>query len=382
MKILHLISDHQVIERTLGVYESVFPGCNEVLVFNPDGNHFKRLKNHYEGKIVTPGNLIAMARGYDYSGITYVIAHFLSMDKVDFIKYVPSHVHVCWEIYGYDLYNRFLLPLGYKMYYTPPYVYEKYPFFRHYFGGAFNLLLTLKGATYRFKWQKKKQFKYISQRVDSIQYCCKYDAQFVEDFAGRKIPSYEVFNYSLSEILGELEGIGFFEGKDILIGNSASLSNNHFYIIDYLRNCSMDGDTKLIIPLSYGGTSEYVEAVASGFKKAFPDRVEVLKDYMPLHEYNRIFLRLKAMVLSSWRQESQGTAIMAFYLGIKVFMSERSPLYKWFLECGFIVYALERMEKDSLQQPLTDEQKYHNRNLVLERYNSEAIAQTLKKNIV
>ena len=381
MRILHLISDHQVIERTLGVYESVFPGRNEVLVFSPQGKPFTRLKGKYEGQIVDGNNLSSFARGYDYSNITHIIAHYMSMDKIDFIKFVPDHIHVCWEIYGYDLYNQFLFPLGLNIFSEKTYKYTKYPLLSHYFKPLLNFILMIKGVKYCFRWQIKKQFKFITGRVDSLQYCCKYDAKFVEDFAGRTIPSYEVFNYSLKEVLGDLEGSVFFDGKDILIGNSASLSNNHLYILDCLRKVNISNDSKLIIPLSYGGTKQYADTVANEYKKVYSDQLEVLREYMPLHEYNNIFLRLRAIILSAWRQESQGTAIMAFYLGIKVFMSERSPLYKWFVDCGFIVFTIESLDNNSFEQMLSDEEKMHNRQIVVNRYNESRIAQTLKDNI-
>lgn len=381
MKILHLISDHQVIERTLGVYEKVFPGCNEILVFNAQGKPFKRLKGDYEGRVVDKNNLSSLARSYDYSNITHIIAHYMSMDKIDFIKFVPRHIHVSWELYGYDLYNQFLYPMGLKIYSEETYKYTKYPFIYHYFEPLFNLLLTIKGAKYRFKWQKKQQFKYITKRVDSLQYCCKYDAKYVEDFACRSIPSYEIFNYSLDEVLGDLEGHSFYTGKDILVGNSASLSNNHLYVINFLKNIKLSEGSQIIVPLSYGGTEKYAKKVASEYLKAFPKRVEILKEYMPLHEYNKMFLTLKAVILSAWRQESQGTAIMAFYLGIKVFMSERSPLYKWFVDCGFIVFTIENITTESIEQQLSYDEKEHNRQLVVERYSPDVIEQTLKKNI-
>ena len=381
MKILHLISDHQVIERTLRVYESVFPGCNDVLVFNNTGNCFKRLKNDYTGRVINKDNLQEMANNYNFSAITHVIAHYMTLDKADFIKMVPSGIHVCWEIYGYDLYEQFLLPLGYKMYYTSPIPYFKHPIIRRYFGGVMDLFLTMKGVKYSLKCQRKNLFKYLANRVDSIQYCCKYDASFVEDFSGRTIPSYEVFNYSLSEVLGDLEGASFVEGNNILIGNSASLSNNHLYALKKIRNISIPAGSKLIIPLSYGGTKQYAQTVIEEYKKVYSDELEVLNDYMPLHEYNKVFLNLRAIILSSWRQESQGTAIMAFYLGIKVFMSERSPLYKWFVDCGFFVFAIEMITSEDLETPLPMEVKTNNRALVIERYSDERIEEILRKNI-
>lgn len=382
MKILHLISDHQVIERTLGVYENVFPGCNDVLVFNKDAN-YQRLKNEYQGRLVNRDNLNATATSYDFSNVTYVIAHYLTMDKIDFIKFIPNNIHVCWEIYGADLYDQFLVPRGYKMYYTSPLDFDKYGFYKKYLPFLFKCAFYLKFKDkFIFNHYINKQYDYICGRVNSIQYCCKYDASFVEKHAHRKIHSYEVFNYSLSAVLGELKDIDFYEGTDILVGNSASFSNNHLYVMNYLKEANLPKSVKLILPLSYGGNKKYADFVEKTYKSAFGDQIETFRNYMPLHEYNKTFLRLKSIVLSAWRQESQGTAIMGFYLGLKVFMSERSPLYKWFVDCGFIVFSLERANVNSFLDPLSIDKKRKNRDNVLRCYSESCIVETFKNELV
>lgn len=388
MKILHLITDHQVIERTLGIYEEVFPGCNDVLVFGKDSKSFKRLKNDYTGKIVNYGNLKEIVSKYDFSDITHVISHYMSMDKIDFIKMIPENIHVCWEIYGFDLYNQFLEPMGYKNHYTNPVLYGKRPFLRKNFGGLLRVLSTVKSillgrnSSYLLKCQKKKQFDYICNRINSIQYCCGYDAKFVRDYIKRDIPSYEIFNYSLDEVLGELRGADFIEGKDILIGNSASFSNNHLYVLNYLQKLDIPEDSRIIMPLSYGGIGKYADDVERIYKKVYPAQLKTLRSYIPLHEYNKMFQDLKAMFLPAWRQEQQGTAIMGFYFGVKVFMAERNPLYKWFVDCGFIVFPFETMTSEDLNTPLTLEEKLHNRNLVDVHYSDEGFKERLRSNII
>ena len=382
MKILHLITDHQVIERTLGIYEEVFPDCNEVLVFPINKKPFKHLKKYATCPKVDRNNLNEFVSSYDFSGITYVIIHYLSFEKLDFIKYVPKNVHVCWEIYGYDLYDQFLKCYGYQLYYKVDTIkYRRFGIIKKLFGTIINTLLILKGIKYRYKWQKRRQFNYICNRVDSLQFCCGYDAKLVEEYAQRTIPSYEIFNYSLSEVLGELKDIPFFEGKDILIGNSASFSNNHYYTLEYLERIGIPERSTLIIPLAYGGIGKYPDDVERSFNQSFPGRVETYRAYMPLHEYNKTFLRLNAMILSHWRQESQGTAIMGFYLGIKVFMSSRNPLYQWFVDCGFTVFRIEDATKDDFSIPLDLKQKEKNRQIVIERYNEKVFIETLRSNI-
>lgn len=382
MKILHLIVDHQVIARTLGIYEKVFPQCNDVLVFDwKPKDPIKHLGKYFNCPIVSHDNGGEYGKSFDFTGITHIIAHYLTMDMIDFIKSAPADIHVCWEIYGADLYNQFLIEYGYDIYYTSPRKYGKYSVLETYFNPIFKALLYLKGVKYVFSSQRKRQFEYIINRVDSLQYCCKYDASFIEKYSNRNIHNYEIFNYSLTEVLSDLKDCDFFEGKDILIGNSASLTNNHLYILKFIKNITLPEDASIIMPLSYGGNQRYINDVISAYSSNLSNNIIVYKDYMPLHEYNKTFTRLRAMVLSAWRQESQGTAIMGFYMGIKVFMSKKSPLYKWFHDCGFIVFPIEDATKEDFVTSLKHEEKVHNREIVLQRYDDNIFSQTLKTNI-
>lgn len=380
MRILHLIVDHQVIERTLGIYEKVFPGSNDVILF-PMFNKNREIKhlNHYKSsRYVNVGEGKNVALKINFSEYSHIVAHYLTMDMVSFIKEVPQSIHFTWEIYGWDLYNQFLTHKGFELTSISIAPYEKYGYFKKYMPNLFDLALYATGHNVNFTYQKKAAFEFICSRVNSLQYCCYYDAKYVEQYAKRSIESYEIFNYSLNTVLGELIDKPFFEGTDILIGNSASFTNNHMYIYKYINDIQVNNDTKFIIPLSYGGPAKYVQDVQTLYSNKWPDKVDILLDYMPLHEYNKIFLRLRCMILSAWRQESQGTAIMGLYLGVKVIMSERSPLYKWFKECGFVVFSLEKSNKTDYNSGLRYVEKLHNRNIVLERYNEQAFEETLK----
>lgn len=381
MKILHLIIDHQVIERMLGVYENVFPYHNDVVIFSLTTD-FKHLRKYKECPVILRNQGRKEGKVFDFSSYTHIIAHYLTMDMIDFIKSAPIDVHVCWEVYGADLYNQFLEPNGFKLYYTDPVRYDKYRVFRRYLPYLFKLALEVKGYKYQFNFQINKQFKYISHRINSIQHCCYYDAALIEQYASRKIYSYEVFNYSLSEVLGKLKDTPFFDGDTIMVGNSASYSNNHLYVLNFLKRMDLKDELRFTLVLSYGGSKQYVSEVENAYKSSFPQKVEVLTSYLPLQVYNQIFLKVRSMIMSAWRQESIGTIIMGFYLGVKVFMSERSPLYKWFVDCGFKVFAIETAKEEDLDTPLSIKDKQRNREIVLERYNEERIARSLKENIV
>lgn len=380
MEILHLIIDHQVVENTIDLYEELFPGKNRILIFDPYGR-YKHLKKYANNPCIKYDCAESFASNYNFTRITTIIAHYMSIDMVKFIKMAPNSIHVCWEIYGRDLYGQFLEPLGMELCYTKPYKFEKFGLLKHYFPVIYSLLVRVKGYHHYNKREIENLFKYISSRVDSLQHGCIYDTKYIEKCAGHEILKYEYFNYSLDKVLGEFINVPFFEGSDIMIGNSASFTNNHLYVLKYLKGLNVSSESNIILPLSYSGTTKYSDFVEKEYKKQFGSKVIVLRDYMPLQEYNKLFARQGAMILASWRQESIGNAIMGLYLGIKVFMSERSPLMKWFLDCGFKVFSLEKACFADFTKPMQLSDKKENRCIVLSRYNMNTIIQSIKDNM-
>lgn len=77
--ILHLIIDHQVIERSLGIYEELFPNRNRVLIFS-DMTSFKHLSKYADNTIVSRHNIKDVASFYDFTNVKYVIAHYLTFE--------------------------------------------------------------------------------------------------------------------------------------------------------------------------------------------------------------------------------------------------------------------------------------------------------------
>ena len=378
MRILHLIIDHQVIERTLGIYEKVFPERNDVIIFN-QGKSFKHLKKYADNLLVDRNNVDYTGQSFDFSLYDHIVAHFLTCDMIDFIKYAPQNIQVCWEIYGYDLYNQFLEPLGYRIQQLDE---------KKFLPIKFRILKTLRldglylflrtGRVSYFSYGKRYYFRKITSRINSVAVCCLGDARILEKYSKRNYIVYKAFNYSLHETLGDLLNVPFNQAKGIMIGNSASLSNNHLYVLDIIKNFNI-GDVSIFMPLSYGGTHRYKETVMSKYKKCFPHQLNILLDYIPLHEYNKFFLNVGVMVLASWRQESIGTIFMGLYLGIKIYMSNKSPLYQSLKDEGFILYTIEETSETDFCTSLPPEQKEYNRTLLLDRYSDRAFEDELKR---
>lgn len=375
-KLVHLIIDHQVIERSLEIFESLYPDDNEIIIFEKKDS-YKHLHKYAGCQRVNDSNLEEFVKSYDFSDVKYVISHYMNFWMAEFILKVPQHVHCCWEIYGYDLYNQFLEPQGLKIYHTNPYKFQKYSLFRSYFPNIFNYLLRVRGVKYVTKGDNKQLFDNISNRIDSVGVCTTGDLRLLEKYSGKRYPYFLFCNYSLKEVFGDLWDSKFADGNKIMVGNSASFSNNHLYVLKFLKNVSFSSD--IVLTLSYGGNSRYKDTIIKAYNKAFPNRINTLLNYIPLHEYNKSFLGYNSMIMSAWRQESIGTIMLAFYLGIRVYMSEKSPLYNSWKEEGFKIFSLESKDIEHISKPLAMEDKIHNRDLLLKTYNEQNIINNVRE---
>ena len=380
MKILHLIVDHQVIERTLSLYEEVFPECNDVIVFS-DAKEYKHLYKHKTCVRISRKDVKKKGKNYNFDGIDYIIAHFLTLEMIDFIGYAPKEIHVSWEIYGYDLYDQFLAPLGYKLEYVDGVSYLSKLTKILYKLSLLKVAVFLRdGDKSHFSFIRKKYFEKITNRLNSV--CgSKCNAKVLENYSGLTFGFFQTFCYSLKETLGSMYGMDFYESSNILIGNSCSLTNNHLYALNYIKDFEI-GDSYIIMPLSYGGIPKYKEDVIKKYSDVFPNKTRCILDYMPLSDYNKIFLNIKTIVVASWREESFGTIIMGLYLGLKIIMSIKSPVYLSLIEEGFRIFAIEDVTNTEFVRPLSLQDKDYNRCLLLKNYSEDKFIGELKRQFV
>ena len=380
MKILHLIIDHQVVERTLALFEEVFPDSNDILIFS-DKAEYKHLHEHKSCVRISRKDVHKKGKTYDFNGVDYIIAHYLTLEMIDFIGYAPKEIHVSWEIYGFDLYNQFLATQGYNLQYVSWIDYKPFWVRVAYKLSLVKILFFVRyGKITQFDYIRKRYFKKVVKRLDSVS-GSKCNAKVLEYYSGKRFSFYETFCYSLEETLGDLYGIGFKDNRNVLIGNSCSLTNNHLYVLDYIKDYDM-GDAQIIMPLSYGGYPLYKDDVIAKYSLYFPNNFMCLLDYMPIYEYNKLFLSISVMVMASWREESFGTIIMGLYLGVKIIMSNKSPIYLSLKDEGFHVFEIETITNEDFLCPLTVNNKAYNRNLLLKNYNRDKFVKILKQQFI
>lgn len=155
----------------------------------------------------------------------------------------------------------------------------------------------------------------------------------------------------------EQSGRPYVDGQNILLGNSASFTNNHIEAIDKLSEIKLS-NRKVIIPLSYGreDLENYISEYAK--KKLGENRVRILRKFLPFEEYNKIIISCEIVVMNHLRQQAVGNIVQALYNGSHVYLRPESTVYKYLIDQGIKV---SNFEKFKVLVPLKEQEKVDNR---------------------
>jgi len=371
--ILHLFPDDKVCNRIIANFEEVYPNQNiYICICDPDNLRF--VNRNPQVNFVKPYEIFTRL---DYlKNINSVVIHYLSLDKIAFIDtYLPNTTaKIFWAVWGADAYNMVLSSKGYDIYYDKRYVSFIQPKFKakEIINGIFQ--------KQSLKYEIRKTIEFIQQKVDffltsDIEY--GLINKYLEHSLVGKCISESAMYYPIQDTLGALYGERV-TGNNIMIGNSASFTNNHVYAFNYLSKLNSRGRQK-ITPISYGGSPEYIEHVKEIGIKLWGNDYVSLEKFIPLSEYNKLMLSVSHYIYGNWRQEAVGNIVIALYLGAKVFVSEKSPLQEIFRECDIHLYRTERITQIDLDTFESEENIRHNREAILELYSKESILKNIKR---
>lgn len=115
--------------------------------------------------------------------------------------------------------------------------------------------------------------------------------------------------------------------KRILLGNSASATNNHFDAINILKD-HLPKAYEIYCPLSYGDAS-YASSVIDYAETELKCKFMPLQKFLPLSQYNAIIESCGHVVMNHVRQQAVANIIIAFLSGANVYLNPESTLYFW-----------------------------------------------------
>lgn len=298
-----------------------------------------------------------------------IVLHSLRFNDCLFLINNKIDIPVIWFFWGGEFfndgkfYNYFILD---KTKAVRRKIYFEYNLFRgikQYIKESFPLIIDLSRAN-RVKLAAIKKLNIIVPVV-------KGDCDILKKRYKIKAECYHL-NYV--NPLVESEKFNNITGKNILLGNSATFSNNFFEAIDQLIQLNID-ERKVIIPLSYGDKklAEYVEKYA--LDKIGEEKTIILKEFMSYSDYNKILLTCEIVIMNHIRQQAVGNIVQSLINGSHVYLRRESSVYKYLIECKFKISAINDTK---MLNGLTNEEIIYNRNLAKKIFGSEIQHKKLK----
>lgn len=352
--ILHILTDDKFTDYAIQQFsapemqsEFLLLPCNQAMnlvslkqkctIMNPYSEELEQYIEHFD----------------QYTGIVFHGMFWAYWQRL-ILRRIPKSVKVAWVFWGGEIYSR---QDEYMKYLAPltKFVYNARNFFKRQEQDTVNQI-------------DLESFRMVdiclTDEREEYEYACRYVGKQYE---------YLWYNYySLEETISSLLTERC-NGNNILIGNSSNAKNNHFDILWKVwrnRKQLRNPDRKLIVPLSYG--DQWVCGVIAPLgKKIFGDRMRALESFMSRDEYNALLLSCSTMILGYTQPAGQGNIITGLWLGMRVYLSEKSMTYQYFKRIGCVVYSMESDLKKYGYAPMDEKDVEQNREVLKEWYSKE-----------
>ena len=126
------------------------------------------------------------------------------------------------------------------------------------------------------------------------------------------------------------------ESTRILLGNSATVTNNHIEALSWLRKFSKE-NIEIVCPLSYGD-SVYGQMVIDAGNEMFGEKFIPLLEYMSPEEYSKLLNSVDIALFNHNRQQGTGNIEILAYLGKKLYLRSDTTTWEHYVkrdECSF-----------------------------------------------
>ena len=382
-KVVHLVTDEKFINNVIKLIKW-YPGNNkhEFIYIKLFNNKLKFICELSEVKVFTLKELYKYINRELPSAI--ILHNFLSA-PLKFIQKIPSNIKVFWFSWGLDLYNfpskKPLICIQKYHLKTLEYIKNSSNKYLHinfkpsYFLKYYRKLAIKRRNIIQFGINETKNYHKAISRVDY--FSSVIDTEF-EDlkvypfFRAEKVK----FTYGLPIVIEDLSSIKF-SGNSILIGNSASLSNNHLDILSILKEKNIL-NKKIYMPLSYAGNKVYIDNVIKKGLKILNKNFNPLTEFISFEDYTEILKDCKVGIFMNERQEGMGNINYLLRQGSKVFLSETSQIYKWYKTNGVKVFSIQNdLTDEAIDVELTEEEKNSNRKIIIKNLTKDSFKKQL-----
>lgn len=359
-KIVHVMFDEKFNDMAIRQFESAIPDIHEYWVLSKN----IRLTKSLLVKQCTRSLLVARLSGTDVTG---VIFHSLPSHNYPLLNKINPNAVVVWIGWGYDYYPLLDHRRESSVVLDKTKVISKESFHvRLKRKIKYSINKILRNNDYLIKGLNRVDFfsPVLDLEFDLVMQHLNLNAQYVE------------WNYgTVEDDLLSSEG-NFSKGQNILVGNSASSTNNHIELFEKIaENINLE-HRKLIVPLSYGD-SRYRDKIISIGQVMFGESFVPLTEFMPVEKYISVMQSCGFAMMNHLRQQALGNICIAMLQGSKIYLNEKNPLADWLSRRGAIFGSINNLD----MQPLSLSEKVVNSKIIFSHW-GRAVQKLKTENLI
>lgn len=349
-KIIHIVTDDKFFDEVYKTFEKDNRLLNEALLIVPRKDYvIQRIKSVDKVMVMWDKDLIKqLLWDGNYNALFF---HSLSTSQWWLFDNIPDDKIVIWWAFGFELYyeNWGLKPLlEFDLYKDKTKSLNQANRLLYVLSRCFVSRLLLKKQS-----EVLKRINYFNPVLPlEFLLMAENHAEFhAKEFYSKNEPI--EWSYSQKHPQG-----------DIIIGNSATYSNNHLDVWDVISKSGVKA-RRLVVPLSYG-----IKKYASKLKNILTSQhneVVILAEMMPKYNYIKMLDACSYAIYGVIRQQAMWNIYFCLLNGIKVFLYRESVVYRSLKELGFAVYAIEDIDQNSFHSPLSEQES----NINVEAYRKQ-----------
>ncbi len=352
LKLLHIVKDEKFIDGAFSLFETDDRVDNTYIIVG-EKQDLKYVK-------CTRIQFVPVEKLFSYiHKFNVILIHSLPVLPLHLLPKISEDIKIVWFAWGYDIYKKpyDIIPLELLGNETKRNTaWER-------------LKIRLHCSYYTKKSYVRKHLKSALSRIDYFSGVFPYEMDLIKN----NHPEFKAFPldfyYGAKDFfIPEQPATKIIHGKkNIIIGNSADITGNHLDVLKRMSTIDIDKDAKIIIPLSYGGSSSYIEKVERKAQALSPGNIYSLRSFLPIDEYLGLISNCRTAVFAHERQQASDNIFMQMIYGARVYMSETSAAFSYLKSIGLKVYSLQN-ELDLFNEEMSDEDVLTNRKILSSLY--------------
>ena len=377
-KLLHIVPDDKFIDCAIDLFDSTSVENRYVCLVDSIPYAFRYVKNITRVECIKTEEAEMLWNDFSVDMFCF---HTLDYSKYQYLLSIPKTKKILWLSWGYDLYAQCqdcppvlnipcFKPLTQK--------YVGYKSWKTYIKEWLHFILHLESSIRRLYKSKQSECRAIRlqrqvfERVDYISTVLPIEYDMLRKNTGTRA-QYFPFQYSSRKKTQDVPQMSK-NADSILVGNSATMTNNHLDILSLLEQ---RGITNVIqMPLSYG--DKYYAGYLMQVTESSKMKINVISDFIEKGEYASFLTHCRALVLGCIRQQALGNIIMMLSQGGKVFLYKDSMDYQYLKKEGFVVFTIEQdLTNENINAPLTESEIAINRKRIADLWSYENVLMRL-----